>query len=68
MVFGHAKSQFLDETPKLIVRPQIDFFTCQKSISGRNTKKTKLRPQIDFWACQKSISGRNTNINCEAIN
>ena len=37
MIFEHAKSQFLDEIPKLIVRPQIDFWVCQKSICGRNT-------------------------------
>ena len=65
MIFGHAKSQFLDEIPELIVRPQIDFWARQKSISGRNTK-INCEATNWFWTCQKSISGRNTKINCEA--
>ena len=35
---NEAKSQFLAEIPKLFVRPQIDFWTGHKSISGRNIK------------------------------
>ena len=38
LIFGQAKSQFLDEIPKLIVMPQIGFWTGQTSISGRSTK------------------------------